>query len=160
MTEPSPGTIFKIDAGDEMKKRTVPKLREFNDPILRKRCSRVKPDEDISSIIKDMRYLLTNSKNGVGLAAPQAGYLKRVILVHNQVMINPRIIRRSWKKAVGVEGCLSYPKMYKEIKRSTRIKVKYISEHGTICSVWFEAIWARIIQHEIDHLNGKCKVKS
>jgi len=141
-----------------MRKRVTAKLIIAPNPILTTVCEPVEDGENVSGIIRDMMYILTNSKTGVGLAAPQAGYSKQIILVSANgfpiTMINPVII--SWKndQATREEGCLSYPGVYKEIPRFTEIVV-----HDTIrVPQTFYGFEARIIQHEIDHLDGMCKV--
>jgi peptide deformylase len=100
----------------------------------------------------------------VGLAAPQAGHLKRVIVVKDEicgkftVMVNPVIIEWSDDLITKEESCLSYPGESKKIARFRWIEVEYIDEDGDRASDVFAGQQARIIQHEIDHLNRKCRV--
>ena len=149
------------------KNRCKAKLRLYPDPILKAVCEPVGDDEDVSDVIRDMMHILTNSKTGVGLAAPQAGHKKRVIIVKTSdrthlIMINPAIERQSCKSGIAFEGCLSYPGKSKRIKRALGIHVSWDTEsvNGTQYKTRddFEDYKARIIQHEIDHLDGKCKV--
>jgi len=148
------------------KGRITAKLIISPNPILAQVCEPVEDGEDISGVLRDMRYILSNSKTGVGLAAPQAGHLKRIILVQDKgellEMINPQIIKYGRVKETLIEGCLSYPGIYKSIRRSTRVWLTWTyftvsgleirTEHS------FDGFSARIIQHECDHLDGKCKV--
>lgn len=144
------------------RKRVTAKLRLFPDPILTQVCEPVADGEDVSGIIRDMMYILTNSKHGVGLAAPQAGHLKRIIIISPngfpEVMINPEIV--TWKNTnhIEKEGCLSYPGITKEISRHREITICYSNSETKKHIETFYDFPARIILHEIDHLNGKCKV--
>ena len=135
-------------------------IRIEGDPILRKECREVpKVTERIKVLLDDMGETMYQA-DGVGLAAPQVGILKRVIVVdpHDEVtglvkLINPEIIEADGEQ-VGVEGCLSIPNFNATVKRPEHVKVKYLDENGK------EKIWdahgfpAVILSHEIDHLNG------
>ncbi len=139
------------------------KLRLYPDPILTTVCEPVGDDEDVSGIIRDMMHILTNSKTGVGLAAPQAGHTKRVIIANTNndgylVMINPKITTFSSDWVFGNEGCLSYPGRLARINRMQWIGVDWQSEGRLNMEGDFIYLGARIIQHEIDHLDGKCEV--
>ena len=142
------------------------KIRLAGDPILSVVCDPVEPGEDVSHIIKDMMRLLVNSKSGVGISAPQAGCAKRMIIVRDRengtflTMINPEILKASYYQESQYEGCLSYPGIQKKIQRPTIVLISY-HEHSKmrVCSSQgYRGMTARIIQHEIDHLNGECKV--
>lgn len=148
-------------------------LRIEGDPILRK-TSRVVEElnENIINLIEDMKETMYLNE-GVGLAAPQVGVLKRVVVVDVGdvdeddeqlgkgedipdgaiVLINPEIIRQDGEQ-VGLEGCLSVPQRSGEVKRPSHIIVKAKNENFE--DVEFEArnFFARAICHEIDHLNG------
>jgi len=146
------------------RRKPNPKLIMAGDPILETVCSDVKPGDDIAHIIKDMMYLLVNSKNGVGIAAPQAGYSKRIIIIREDVggfliLINPTIERLSEKEIIYEEGCLSYPKIFKEISRPKSIILEWVNIQLVGKGCLFEGREARIIQHELDHLDGKCKMR-
>ena len=135
-------------------------IRIEGDPILRKECREVpKVTERIKVLLDDMGETMYQA-DGVGLAAPQVGILKRVIVVdpHDEVtglvkLINPEIIEADGEQ-VGVEGCLSIPNFNATVKRPEHLKVKYLDEEGN------EKIWdahgfpAEILSHEIDHLDG------
>ena len=144
------------------KNRCKAKLRLYPDPILKAVCEPVGDDEDVSNVIRDMMHILTNSKTGVGLAAPQAGHKKRVIVVARAgfytIMINPVVALNKEKMETWEEWCLSYPGKSKKIPRYTDIHVGYQLVNGCCDQRDFYDFQARIIQHEIDHLDGKCKV--
>jgi|SRR3989338_301385 len=99
--------------------------------------------------------------DGVGIAAPQVGVLKRIIVVcpvakrgNEKVYINPQILSQEGE-VLGLEGCLSVPGVSAEVKRAKKIKVKAQDMNGKSLEFKAEDFEARIFQHEIDHLNGK-----
>ena len=145
--------------------RCKAKLRLYPDPILKVVCEPVEDGEDVSDVIRDMMYILTNSKTGVGLAAPQAGHTKRVIIIKPQpycpytILINPSFVPVYQTKKRGQEGCLSYPERGQVIvERFTDILVVFTDDEGEACTKKHIDWSATIIQHEIDHLDGKCRV--
>lgn len=135
-------------------------IRKEGDALLRKK-SKVVPEvtDRIKVLLDDMAETMYQA-DGVGLAAPQVGILKRVIVVdpHDETtglvkLVNPEIIEADGEQ-VGVEGCLSIPNFNATVKRPEHVKVKYIDEDGN------DKIWdahgfpAVILSHEIDHLDG------
>lgn len=143
--------------------RVTAKLVIAPNDILTKVCEPVKDGEDVFGIIADMLHILNGCKTGVGLAAPQAGHLKRIIVVCNRqdsflIMLNPIIVMRSPYSEEQYESCLSYPGDSKKIKRNSWVEVDYQREDGGHQKHTFGEWDSRIIQHEIDHLDGKCKV--
>ena len=130
------------------------------DKILRKIS---KPIPEITPNVKKMldRMLETMyASNGVGLAAPQVGILKRAVVVDvgeggpgTLKLINPEIVERSGVQN-GPEGCLSCPNMWGEVRRSQYVKVKATNPEGEEIIVEGEDFLARALQHEIDHLDG------
>jgi peptide deformylase len=97
--------------------------------------------------------------SGVGLSANQVGLDIRLIVYDagegERVMFNPFITKREPKKVKAGEGCLSFPKLYIPIQRSETILVRYRNLDNIVCEEVFSGLEARIIQHEIDHLDGK-----
>jgi len=97
-------------------------------------------------------------KDGVGLSAPQIRQNIRLITVNTKEgpvhMINPKIKRKSWKKEWGEEGCLSVPDVFGEVKRNYKITYAYLDKKGQTKKTWATGLMARVIQHEIDHLDG------
>ncbi|MBN2096026.1 peptide deformylase [Candidatus Peregrinibacteria bacterium] len=127
--------------------------------ILRRKSEPIKTiDKKILRLLKEMEKSMKEEK-GVGLAAPQVGRNVRMILVllnnKNLIpMINPEIIDHSDKTEVGEEGCLSLPGIWGNVERYHEITVKYLDEKGTDRILKLEGFNARVVQHEIDHLNG------
>jgi len=136
---------------------TFPLVFEPN-PMLHKVASPVEViDESIKQLGLDMiETMLTES--GVGLAAPQIGMLKRMFVVSHRegakIIINPEIYWRSWRKEVDEEGCLSIPGVYGPVRRSRSIKIKYTDENGQKHDIKAMGFFARVIQHEFDHIEG------
>lgn len=136
-------------------------IRKFKDKILKKRAKKIrKIDDKIIKLAHDMAETMRLGQ-GIGLAANQVGVLKRIIIVEADfqdqrflVLINPKIIRKSRDKAIDKEGCLSFPGIYLDIKRSKKIKVKAKNIKGEKIIIDADGILARALQHEIDHLNG------
>lgn len=119
------------------------------------------PDASLcAALIRCMIRCLGEHDNGVGLAAPQVGTSTRIILVKPRprkpaiVMVNPVITRFSERKSTAKEGCLSRPGFTADIERSNFVEVEWSDEAGNEHSDRFTGFTARIIQHEIDHLNG------
>lgn len=97
--------------------------------------------------------------DGLGLAAPQVNYPVRVFAVsitqnESKIFINPHIIKKSFLKETGEEGCLSIPNIYGQVKRHQSITIKYFDRQGKEKKERYSGLLARIIQHENDHLNG------
>jgi len=134
------------------------KIKKYPDPILRKKCQEVKEvTEEIKNLGWDMVETMTEKK-GIGLAAPQVGQLKRIIVVRTekgpQVFINPKIIKKSRETIIDEEGCLSFPGLWLRIKRAKRVEIEALNENGEKISLKAEGLPARVLQHEIDHLDG------
>ena len=128
------------------------------DPVLNKVCHPVtKFDEKLWSLLDDMRETLAES-NGVGLAAPQVGILRRVVLVINGQdevleLINPSIIKTEGEQE-GLEGCLSVPGKWGNVKRPMVVRVRAQDRNGNWFEVEDEELTARCFCHELDHLDG------
>jgi peptide deformylase len=94
----------------------------------------------------------------VGIAAPQVGILKQIIVVligdNPKVMINPEILDISQEYCTMNEGCLSFPNQFYDIERPEKVKVKYRGLNGKPMIEWYSGIEARCVLHEIDHING------
>lgn len=142
----------------------MPKLLDIithPDPILRKVSSEISPasihSEEMQELFEDMALTMVK-KDGVGLAAPQIGQNIRVIVISlNEkvlTMINPQIIKKSWAKKWGEEGCLSVPKVFGDVLRHKKLICTFYDRSGNKQKVELSDMLARIIQHEIDHLDG------
>jgi len=130
-------------------------------PILRKKS--VKIDfKNIDAIkFRQLASALLNTMlkaDGAGLAAPQIGQNIRLIAINIQngsfCLINPKITKKSWAKIWDSEGCLSVPGVYGKVRRHKKITCSYLTENGQPKSITAEGLLARVIQHEIDHLDG------
>ena len=133
------------------------KILTDQDPALHKVCRPVeKFDGRLHKLLGDMRETLANA-NGVGLAAPQVGILRRVVLVDtgDEVLelINPTLLATSGEQE-GAEGCLSVPGKYGLVKRPNYAKVRAQDRYGNWFEVEGEALTARCFCHELDHLDG------
>ncbi|MGH4122299.1 MAG: peptide deformylase [Clostridium sp.] len=132
-------------------------IRNYGDELLRKK-SRVVDEINprILLLIKDMKETMYNSK-GIGLAAPQVGILKRVIVIDvgngPMALINPEILEMQGS-SIANEGCLSIPGVQKNVERPEKVAVKAINENGEEIIINGEGLLARALCHEIDHLDG------
>lgn len=129
------------------------------DEVLRKRCRPVEQfDGKLWELLDDMRDTLYGSGNGVGLAAPQVGILRRVVVIDvGEGLIelcNPEIISQSGRQT-GNEGCLSCPGQYGIVTRPRKVKVRAFDRNGKPFTVAGEDLLARAFCHEIDHLEGR-----
>ena len=133
-------------------------IKEYGEPVLREKALPVKEiTPEMLNLIKDMAETMY-ADSGVGLAAPQVGVSKRIILVDGEedgliVLINPVIIK-SEGEVVEEEGCLSLPGIYSQVRRSSKVTVKALNENGDPIEITKEDLISRALQHEIDHLNG------
>ena len=120
-------------------------------------------DDSIISTLDQMLECMYQN-NGIGLAAPQVGILKRLVVIDCSEnkdikkplkLINPEIIKFSKNISEFEEGCLSLPSQYAKVIRPSDITLKYTNIEGLICESKFSGLEATCIQHEIDHLDGK-----
>lgn len=131
----------------------------FNHPTLRKRAKAVKSnDPDLNKIFRNMIGAM-DVDQGIGLAAPQINISKRIVIIKTDdaplILINPKITRKSLKKAEIEEGCLSIPGFFGLVKRSQKIKICWQDKSGHPQKMSADGLMARVFQHEIDHLNGQ-----
>ena len=142
--------ILKIETGTQ------------NDALRQISAAVRKVDKEIVKLIQNM-VLTMDENSGCGLAAPQVGVLKRVIVVllNQQTdqevvmpMINPEIIFQSKQTYIDTEGCLSVPGYFDEVSRYENIIVKFWDKKGREQTLKLADLNARVVQHEIDHLNG------
>lgn len=115
-----------------------------------------KVDRDICKLLDDMAETM-KSTNGVGLAAPQVNASLRIVICDDGngliELINPEIVKKEGSE-LGLEGCLSIPGYYGEVERATNITVKAMNRHNKNIKFKAKGFLARIIQHEVDHLDG------
>ena len=134
-------------------------VRENGDEILRKKSREVESiDDKIRERLDDMVETL-HKDNGVGLAGPQIGILKRIIVIDlyddkgPMKLINPAIVKEKGKQEVE-EGCLSFPNQYGKIIRPAEVTVEALNENGEKVKIKAKELLAQALCHEIDHLNG------
>ena len=133
-------------------------IRTIGDDILRKQSKVVeKVDSGVLALLKDMAETMYSEGNGVGLAAPQVGILKRVVVIDMGEglinLINPEIVETKGIQEV-TEGCLSVPEKWGKLKRPEKVKVKASNESGKEFVITGEGDLAKCLCHEIDHLDG------
>lgn len=131
------------------------------DKRLRMRSKTISLEEIKSEKMQRLIFDLVETmvkKDGIGLAAPQIGELIRIVAVQNGenaiVLVNPKICGKSFGKVVMEEGCLSVPGVFGNVKRPKSIRVKAFSRKGKVLDFKADSIFARVIQHEVDHLDG------
>lgn len=136
-------------------------LRIYPDPVLRKETEPVKVfDEKFAGFVENLKDLMIEY-DGVGLAAPQIGESVRVAVVYFEeqfyVLVNPTI-KESCGRQLDQEGCLSFPGIYEDIERPSRVLVEAQNEKGEAYALEAADFLARAMCHEIDHLNGKLMI--
>lgn len=130
-------------------------------PLLRQKAEKIEPEEikkpEFKQLCQDMARTM-KEKDGIGLAAPQIGQSIRLVVIASidgvQTLINPEIIRRSWRKENGEEGCLSLPGLFGFVQRHKNIVCRFIDATGKTRTISAQGMMARVIQHELDHLDG------
>lgn len=124
-------------------------LRQTSKPVL-------KVTEDVAELVEQMERIMRGA-NGVGLAAPQIGILQRIFVYDSgdgfHALINPKIIARKGEQ-IGVEGCLSLPGLQGDVARAAEVVVKGYDQFGKPVRIRGSELTARVIQHELDHLDG------
>jgi peptide deformylase len=136
-------------------------VRILGDPILRQRSQEVRElTPELRQLISDM-FDTMYAEEGVGLAAPQVGVAQRIIVVDMQdketegfALINPVVLEASEKRERGEEGCLSIPQLKDVVERPYSVVVEGQTVEGETRRIEAEGLLARILQHEVDHLDG------
>lgn len=135
------------------------------DPRLKKVCDPVPTiSSELGKLAEDMLETMYDAP-GIGLAAPQVGVTKRLIVMdcvkegtgdaRPMVLFNPEVVWSSEDLNIYEEGCLSIPDQYADVKRPAAVAVRWVGLDGTTQEEQFDGLWATCVQHEIDHLNGK-----
>ena len=139
----------------------IRQVREIGDEILTKQCKKVKKISLRTKILIGDMLDTMYDKNGVGLAAPQVGVLKQIVVIDVGegpiVLINPEILEASGEQT-GEEGCLSVPGKWGLVKRPNHVKVRAFNENMELFEMEGEGLLARAFCHEIDHLSGELYV--
>ncbi|MBH8573123.1 peptide deformylase [Nostocaceae cyanobacterium CENA369] len=138
-------------------------LHYLGDRVLRQPAKRItKVDDELRQLIREMLQTMY-SNDGIGLAAPQVGIHKQLIVIDIEpdnaanpplILINPTIKQVSKEICVAQEGCLSIPNVYMDVKRPEVVEIAYKDEYGRPRTLKANDLLARCIQHEMDHLNG------
>lgn len=134
-------------------------LRYDDDPVLHQVAEPVrKINKDIKALIEAM-YETMHAQNGVGLAAPQVGISKRLFVIDTGdgapfALVNP-VLEKGWGEITDQEGCLSFPGVYKDVKRYKKVRFSGRNEKDRHVVIEATGLLARALQHELDHLDGK-----
>jgi peptide deformylase len=136
-------------------------IRQYPEPVLREQAREVAEfSDDLRALVERMTKLMDDA-NGVGLAGNQVGLLRRVLVYHPdregaaaRALVNPVIVERSDEQESDEEGCLSLGPLRVPVERHVRVSVEAKDEHGEPLRIDAENLEARILQHEIDHLDG------
>lgn len=131
---------------------------KYPDPVLRDKAVKVtKFNANLHKLLDDMAETMYDTGNGIGLAAPQIGILKRVIVIDVGEglieLVNPEIVTKEGEQ-IGPEGCLSVPNILGEVRRANFCKIRAQDRNGNPVEYEGEQLLARAFQHEVDHLNG------
>lgn len=147
-----------LSSEERNKAAAFQQIRQFGDPVLKEESRPVVPGDDIRELVERMIRVM-HAADGVGLAAPQIGVLRQVIVFLlddvEHVLLNPRIIWRSEETIADAEGCLSLMNHACEVERAEKIKVEGEDLEGNRREYELDGLHARILQHEIDHLQGQ-----
>jgi peptide deformylase len=122
----------------------------YGDPRLRRSCREVAPDEAVADLVAAMQHTMLTA-GGVGLAAPQVGDERRIIVCRDP---DRTLERTSGPRVSFEEGCLSFPDLFLHLRRPREVRVRYRDLAGRERARGFSSVLARIILHEIDHLDG------
>jgi peptide deformylase len=154
------------DPEQEARRRlALAQIRQYPDPVLRMKAREVEAfDDELARLVQRMGRLMQDAV-GVGLAATQVGILRRVFVFQRQpeaeeaepetlAVVNPEIVERSEETEVDDEGCLSLQGVVVPVERATRLRVEGADERGNPVRYDLEALPARVVQHEVDHLDG------
>ncbi|TVQ53506.1 MAG: peptide deformylase [Spirulina sp. DLM2.Bin59] len=138
-------------------------LHYLGERVLRQPAKRItKVDDTIRQLAREMLQTMYSS-DGIGLAAPQVGIHKQLIVIDCEpdnpdnpplVLINPKIVKSSPEVCGAEEGCLSIPGVYLDVTRPQQVEVTFKDEQGRPQRIQAKGLLARVIQHEMDHLNG------
>ena len=153
----------ELDAEREARRRlALAQVRQYPDPVLRMKANEVEEiDDSVTGLVERMKGLMSEAR-GVGLAAPQLGILRRVLVYQAgeeepfRALVNPRVVESGEERIADDEGCLSLgaASVIVEVERPTTIVVEATSPEGEELRIEAEGLEARVIQHELDHLDG------
>jgi peptide deformylase len=151
--QPTPEQLARREAA-------LARVRKYGDPVLRERARPVEAvDEVVRDQIREMTRLLDDAMEA-GLAATQLGVLNRVFVYRAEVdgpiraLVNPEVEWASEETEAAEEGCLSIPGVWVEVERPAEVRMRGLDEHGEPVVIEAEMPEARVLQHELDHLDG------
>lgn len=136
-------------------------IMKLGEDVLREKCEKVTVFDDALKILVDAMYETLAEADGIGLAGPQVGVPQRLFVVDvpsegiKKTFINPEIVETSVETGPYDEGCLSLPGVFHEVERPLKVTVYAQDEKGKNFKVEASGLFARVIQHEYDHLDGK-----
>jgi peptide deformylase len=151
----------ELDAQDEARRRAaLAQIRQYGDPALRLPARHVERfDDDLRRLVERMTRLMIDA-HGVGLAANQVGILQRILILQvngdqdPRALVNPQIVERGGEKETSEEGCLSLRGVLVPVERDGHVTVEALDEEGSPVRLKLEELAARVLQHEVDHLEG------
>jgi peptide deformylase len=151
----------ELDAEQEARRRlALAQIRQYPDAALRMTAREVESfDDDLERLVERMTHLMQEAR-GVGLAATQVGILRRVFVFHvdaesePQALVNPQIAQRSGEVETAEEGCLSLQGVRVPVERAVRVTIEGRDRAGEEVRLDLEELGARVVQHELDHLDG------
>jgi len=148
------------DRAEQVARRRVAlsQIRQYGDPVLRMRANDVEAfDEELARLAERMIGVMHDAE-GVGLAATQVGILRRIFVFHDEdedrVIVNPVVTVRGKETEVDEEGCLSLGPIRMPVERAVEVTLDGFDADGTAVHLELEGISARVVQHELDHLDG------
>ena len=137
----------------------ISQIRQYGDPVLRMRATEVVAFDEELQMLVDRMFLLMHDADGVGLAATQIGIVKRVFVFNNEgedvAVVNPVLAKTGHDVEVDTEGCLSLGPVRMPVERSVDVTLEGAGIDGTPLRLELEGMSARVVQHELDHLDGK-----
>jgi peptide deformylase len=151
----------KLDPEEAARRRlALAQIRQYGDPVLRMQARQVELfDDDLVRLVERMKGLM-DAAHGIGLAATQVGTLQRLFVFKQgeeepRALVNPRIVESSRETRVDDEGCLSLQGVLVPVERNVSVTVEASDEHGGPVRLELEELPARVVQHELDHLDGR-----
>ena len=137
----------------------ISQIRQYGDPVLRMRANEVEAFDEELRMLVDRMFLLMHDADGVGLAATQIGIVKRVFVFNNEgedmAVVNPVLAKTGRDVETDTEGCLSLGSVRMPVERSVDVVLDAVGIDGTPLRLELEGMPARVVQHELDHLDGK-----
>ena len=150
----------RADRIEARRQLALGQIRRYPDPVLRERAREVEEfSDDLRALVARMHRLMDDA-HGVGLAATQIGLLRRILVFRANeedelgVLVNPVIVEKSEETTAEGEGCLSLPEVHVPVERFATIVVEGVDADGDDVRIEAEGLQSRVIQHEIDHLDG------